>query len=161
MKIYSIIENQPRVLISHFDNKLTHIKIYMEQITEQDYNDLLELHKNEEYIWKNVYMQNVYSNNIITFGELDLNSDEVKTFIKENNDLLVNANGFWRYSSFNYEEGTIHTDDRYGEEKTLGYDSTNALENLKYKHCKINKSKYVIIYKEIYKKYAGKLKKVS
>lgn len=120
--------------------------VYMESITEEDEEELDRNAriKGEAEIIKNGYK--ITAKDIFLYGEVNLNNDDDLDLIENYN--LINENGDYIPLSFDYENGTIYTNED-GVVKR-GY-TTDPILVFKYNHCIIGKPKRIIVYKKSWK----------
>lgn len=78
-------------------------------------------------------------------GELDFNNSNVISYI--NSLILTDNYGYKIYSGFNYENSDVTLKDG----KLQWYETFDNIKIIKYKHCRIGKPKYVIIYQTMIK----------
>lgn len=78
--------------------------------------------------------------NVHFIGELNFNNPEIISLA--DNLKIVPENGYKIYSSFNFENAELKTEDGI----LKSYDTYNPIKILKYKYCQIGKPKYVIIF---------------
>lgn len=79
---------------------------------------------------------------IVLYGDVDLSKDKDKRMIKRTK--LVNDNGFFMYSNFDYETGKVYP----LNDKIRRYNSWDNMKNFKLCHCFIGKPAKIIIYKQ-------------
>lgn len=145
-KEYSVIKEKKRTLLCHFKNDNKLIKIYIEAIDEKITKELDKQVKDETFIYYlNCENNKIDATRILGYGKIDVTAKSDIKFI--NSLIIMPEKGFVATSSFNYEFGTIHTE----EDTTIvkKYRCWNKLQLFKERHCEINKAPYIIIYKEI------------
>lgn len=148
IKEYSVIERKTRVLLCHSRNKDAVVNVYMEPITEEQEEHL------DKYIEKEIFQgfencnhQKITSDRILAYGIININK---KKDIRLINSLdIINDKGFFAISSFDYENGTVHTTGEDDHNVIEQYQCWDKLILFKQQHCKINKANRIIIYKEI------------
>lgn len=148
----SVLRKQQRIVLCHFNNGGKKVYTVMEALSKQDEDNIEELIAHKRHIYfKNVFGEIVDENNILTYGEINLNKSADIETIKDLK--LINQDyGNWIPTTFNYEEATVTTKNGIIKE----YTTYNSVLNFKYCHCKLGKPKRVIIYNVI-----GKTKKDS
>lgn len=107
----------------------------IEPITEEQEK---EINDNERYIKNDniIKMDNIY-----VYGEIDFLNEQDVDYIKKFN--LINFEGNWIYSNFNYDKGIYTTIDK----KAKGIFTIDPILWFKYCHCLIGKPKRVIVYR--------------
>lgn len=78
---------------------------------------------------------------IYMYGEINLNDDNDLNIIEKFN--LINDNGEWIYSNFDYDEGTITSINK----KFKTHQTWNPILWFMYCHCLIGKPERIIVYK--------------
>lgn len=78
--------------------------------------------------------------NIYLYGKIEFTNEDIN-LIKEFD--LINSDGEWIYSNFDYDKGCYTTIDK--EHKT--YPTYDAVKWFKYCHCLIGKPNRIIVYK--------------
>lgn len=132
-----------QVISSHFINKLEKELIVIIPITEQEEhrldNGFLKVKKgNVEF--------NIYANQIICYGEIDLSTNSDDFNVIENMNFLDHLTGIGICvpSRYNYEEHCAYSPNR----KPLYYDTVNPAIVTQYKHGILGKPKRCCIFKE-------------
>lgn len=148
IKEFNVIKNDKRVMLCHTKTNDGNLCTFMEPLSEKDEKHL-DKYANKDIFtgYRNCNGRMIASNNIISYGEIDLNKKSDRAYIKSLN--LVPEKGFVAYSSFNYENGTVNTTGIKDRNVVECYDSWNTLKHFQQCHCKINKSPRVIIYTEL------------
>ena len=113
------------------------LDIAIESLGEKEYN----LIKNRGYKYNSPKYGIIEPENVDFIGELNFDNPEVT--ILADNLKIVPENGYKIYSSFDFENAELKTEDGV----LKWYDTYNPVKILKYKYCQIGKPKYVIIFK--------------
>lgn len=129
-------------MLCRTDNIRGGYPIFMEAISEEEEKKLnkdKEENDNISYTTKDGY--EIENNNIIMFGELDLNKPKDIEIIEKYN--LINDNGAHIHAKFNYDKGYFSL----FNSGAGWYTTWNPLLWFKYCHCIIGKPKHIIVYK--------------
>ena len=141
-KIINIFNKKPNgMMICHFDNIKNRYIVIIEPITEEQEE---RIDKSKLYYGQLHYEKDdiiVEGRNIIMYGEINIKDKDDIDLINHFN--LINVDGSWIYSNFDYKKGIAVIND----DKTFTYPTYNALEWFKYCYCMIGKPKRIIVYK--------------
>ena len=114
----------------------------MESITEEEE---LRIDKSAKYYGEIQFRRKdgaiIAAKDIYLYGEVDFNNDDDLDLIEKFN--LVDENGNWIYSNFDYEKGDFTTINGIPK----GYPTWNPINRFKYCHVLIGKPQRIIVYK--------------
>ena len=138
----SVLGTLQRVPLCHFDDGGKKIYVIMESLSKKDEDNIEELIAHKRHIYfKNNFGEIIDENNILSYGEINLNKKSDIEFIK--NLKVVNQDcGNWVPSTFNYDDATIIAQDGIVKQ----YPTFNPVLNFKYCHCRLGKPNRIIIY---------------
>lgn len=118
------------------------VNVVIEPLTEEQEN---RIDKSSKYFGSIRFERNdgvvVDAKDIYLYGEIDFENLEDCNLIEKFN--LINDEGCWIYSNFDYDKSRFTTIDRHNK----CYPTWNPLLWFKYCHCLIGKPKRIIIYK--------------
>lgn len=139
-KQMNILGIKKRVILARFDFN----SIVMEAIDE---NAEKSLDKQSEKDNINYFFNNfcLKSKDIVLYGEINLDDKKDIKYLEKYKNILCNPDAItnWIKSNFNYEKGTI-TSNNEGIYK--GYQTWQFLKWFKYNYCLIGKPKRILIY---------------
>lgn len=145
-KVISVLGTLKRIVLCHSSSCGKKTFTIMESLSKKDEDNIEELIENKRHIYfKNSVGGIIDENNILTYGEIDLNKpSDLNTIMSLK---LIDPDGVWIPSSFDYETATIKSVDNIVKE----YTTFNPILNFKYCHCRLGKPKRVIIYNMVTK----------
>lgn len=129
-------------MICHIDIIKNHrIPVVMEPITEEQE---LRIDKSAKYYGAIQFERKdgviVAAKDIYLYGEVDFNNDDLDLIERFK---LIDEDGNWIYSNFDYEKGNFTTIDGIAK----GYPTWNLINWFKYCHVLIGKPQRIIVYK--------------
>lgn len=138
----SVLGTLQRIVLCHFDECGKKVYIIMEPLSKKDEDNIEELIAHKRHIYfKNNFGEIIDENNILTYGEINLNKKSDIELI-EGLKVVNQDSGNWIPSTFNYDDATVLTQDGIIKK----YLTFNPILNFKYCHCRLGKPNRIIIY---------------
>lgn len=139
-KQMNILGIKKRVILARFDFN----SIVMEAIDENAEKSLDKQSEkdNINYFFNNLCLK---SKDIVLYGEINLENKKDIKYLEKYKNIICNPDAItnWIKSNFNYEKGTITSND---EGLYKGYQTWQFLKWFKYNYCLIGKPKRILIY---------------
>lgn len=120
--------------------------VYIRALSEEEEMQIDKDKSNKDTVRFTIDNHTVTNKNIYMYGEINVDDDDDLDIIE--NCGLIDFDGNLIPTTFNYEKGTVHTDQNG---RILTYPTTDPILWFKYCHCVIGKPKRIIIYNKTWK----------